>query len=225
MIKIKPLALPDIPADGGTVTAVTVQKKDADRCSIYLDEKFAFGIHVDLVLEAGLKKDLRLTEDECRELVSRDFYFKALKRCMSFIAYRPRTEFEIRTRLKELGVPDEISKRVMDRMLELGYLNDKEFARQWAETRSRSKGFGPLRLQMELQKKGIDQELAREAVLDTCSDELVLKNLQDQMKRAIHRYRRDVDITTKKRKIVGFLSRRGFSTADIIKQMDEHKIS
>jgi len=225
MRNIKPIELPSIPSGGGLITEVSIQRKDPDRCSIFLDGTFAFGVHVTLALEAGIKKGQQLSEQDCLSLAEKDVYHKAWKRCLDYIAYRQRTLHEVRTRLKELQVQDSIKDSIESRLLSLGYVNDQEFARQWAESRVRSKGFGPKRLKNELRKKGIPADLADEAVAEACSSEMVSEQLSQQMDQALRRYRNEKDDQKKRQKLVGFLARRGFETGDILREYDQRSTS
>lgn len=215
MRSIRPLEQPEPPKGGGTISAIQIQKKDQDRCSLFLDGSFAFGIHMNLVADHGLKKGVVLDEDACRSLMTEDLYYKAMKRCVDYLAYRPRSSSEIKQRLGELKVPDAVGQRVMDRLGELGYLNDERFAQQWAASRGRSKGYGPRRLEMELIQKGIPFETARQVVAENCSLEDVQEQLAIQLGKARHKYRHEGDDRKREQKIIGFLSRRGFELGAI----------
>lgn len=215
MRSIRPLEQTEPPTGGGTISAIQVQKKDQDRCSVFLDGSFAFGLHMNLVAEHGLKKGVRLDEEGCRSLIEEDLYFKAMKRCVDFLAYRPRSTSEIDQRLRELQVPEPIAERVVGRLTELGYMDDERFAQQWAVSRHRSKGYGPRRLEMELIRKGIPSELAQKAVAEACPDEAVDEQLRVQIGKALHRYRHEGDEQKQIQKIIGFLARRGFEVGAI----------
>ncbi|MDA0378623.1 MAG: RecX family transcriptional regulator [Bacteroidetes bacterium] len=222
MRRIQPIEIPETPAEGGTVTAVQVQKKDPDRCSVFLDGAFAFGLHVNLVAEAGLRKSLHLDGPACRALVEEDRYFKAMKRCLDYLSYRPRTEREIRTRLGELAVPDAMADRVVDRLRDLMYLDDARFALQFAASRARSRGYGPRRIEAELRRKGIDAAVAREAVATECPPDELGEQLGQQLDKALHRYRSESDERKRERKIMAFLIRRGYDASVIRQAMRQH---
>ncbi|MDE2996058.1 MAG: RecX family transcriptional regulator [Bacteroidota bacterium] len=220
MRRIQPIELPDVPPKGGKVTAVQVQKKDPDRCSVFLNGSFAFGLHMNIVAEAGLRKGMQLDEAACRKLLEEDVYFKAYKRCLDYLAYRPRTGSEIRIRLRDLAVPEDIAGRIYARLADLGYLDDERFARQFAASRLRSKGFGPRRLEAELRRKGIDASTARAAIEEVCSPDDVESQLKEQLEKAQKKYRKEADGPTKTRKIMAFLARRGFSPGAIREALD-----
>lgn len=215
MRSIQPIEQPEPPSGGGTISAVQVQKKDQDRCSVFINDAFAFGLHTNIVADRGLRKGFKLTEDDCRSLIREDVYFKAMKRCLDYLAYRPRTRKEIQQRLEALQVPEDIGQRVSERMDELGYVDDERFATQWAASRQRSKGFGPRRLEVELIRKGISSELAKKAVEAACPDDTTDQNLRIQVSKARHKYRHENDERKRTEKMIGFLARRGYDVAAI----------
>jgi regulatory protein len=215
MRSIQPIEMPEPPQGGGTVSAVQVQKKDQDRCSVFLNGKFAFGLHTNIVADKGLRKGLKLSEDDCRALIQEDVYYKAMKRCLDYLAYRPRTTQEIQQRLDALKITEAIASRVKERIDELGYVDDERFAMQWAASRQRSKGFGPRRLEMELIRKGIPSALARKAAQEACPDDEIASQLRDQVAKAQHKYRHEGNDHKRTQKMINFLARRGFDIGAI----------
>ncbi len=215
MIRIKPIEIPSIPASGGTITNIAFQKQDTNRCSVFLDETYAFGLHVDIVMQTGLKKGMVLTEEAAGELVNEDVYFKAMKRCLDYITNRPRTAKEIDTRLTQLGVAEPIAERIRVRLDELGLINDAEFARLFSESRVRSKGLGFIRIKQELIHKGVSPELAEAALKAAYPEDVQLQQLADQLVLAERKYRKEGDMKAKNHKITQHLIRRGFSSSHI----------
>ena len=51
-----------------TITQITVQKKRKNRCSIFLDDEYAFGLDQDIVLQFGLKKGDQLAEQQIEKI-------------------------------------------------------------------------------------------------------------------------------------------------------------
>jgi regulatory protein len=112
-----------------------------------------------------------------------------------------------------------IAEKTLKKLRALNYVDDESFARNWASGRARSLGFGPKRIEQELQTKGISQTLIRAAVRENFGqgDEsakakaLLEKNFRNQQLN-------DPKIL---RRAVGFLQRRGYSSKvifDLLKQ-------
>jgi regulatory protein len=96
-------------------------------------------------------------------------YARAMAAAGRLLAARPRTEYELRSRLEAIAAPPRVVDRVLARVAELGLVDDRAFARQWVEERSRR--LGPAVLVSELQAKGVDRDVAEEAVAAAGLDE------------------------------------------------------
>lgn len=77
----------------------------------------------------------------------------------AFLAVRSRSVDETRRRLVHLGYPKGIVDHVVERLVEIGYLDDQAFARAWVESRDRARPRGAVALRRELQRKGVPDEV------------------------------------------------------------------
>ncbi|MGB3330740.1 MAG: hypothetical protein WBA46_17390, partial [Thermomicrobiales bacterium] len=98
----------------GRITAVTPQRHDPERVSVFLDGEFAFGLHADLVLEYGLHPGFDLDEPTARELIAADEVRRATATALNALSYRARSEGEIARRLREKGYGQEAIDATMD---------------------------------------------------------------------------------------------------------------
>jgi len=71
---------------------------------------------------------------------------------------------ELTRRLRRRGAPAEIAQAVVADLTERGYVDDRAFARWWAEARARGRRVGSHRLRQELLTKGIPREMAEAAI-------------------------------------------------------------
>jgi regulatory protein len=81
---------------------------------------------------------------------------KVLDAAARFLEARPRSVAEVRRRLTTAGYRVPLVDAAIDRMGELGYLDDEAFARTWVESRDRARPRGEQALRQELRLKGID---------------------------------------------------------------------
>jgi len=77
----------------------------------------------------------------------------------AFLAVRSRSVDETRKRLVHLGYPAALVEQVVERLVEIGYLDDEAFARAWVESRDRARPRGAVALRRELQRKGVPDEV------------------------------------------------------------------
>ncbi len=99
----------------------------------------------------------------------------------------------------------------------MGYVNDHEFAGQWARSRVRLRGFGKRRIEQELRSKGISRDIIHEILADLFQDspESDIARLEAQKKlKTLTCFEPEV----RRRRLAGFLERKGFSS-DIIRSV------
>src|SRR4051812_43039901 len=82
-----------------------------------------------------------------------------------FLEAHPRSVAEVRRKLTRIGYRPELVGGALDRLAELGVLDDEAFARSWVESRDRAKPRGEHALRRELGLKGVDRALV-DMVLD-----------------------------------------------------------
>ena len=161
-------------------------------------------------------------------------YEKLLNTAFRFVSFRPRSEKEIvqflHAKAKKWNVIDlGVLTNVTNRLRELGYVNDKKFVTWWIEQRQSHRPKGMRLIAQELTKKGISK--------DTISEILEARNNRDndeasadyiseeegarkavQKKLAIWK---KLPKREQKRKIYGYLGRRGFTGDSIRRVVDE----
>jgi regulatory protein len=70
---------------------------------------------------------------------------------------RPRSVADVRRRLRGSGYQARLVEDAVERLLELGFLDDEAFARSWAESRDRARPRGERALRSELMAHGVDR--------------------------------------------------------------------
>jgi regulatory protein len=120
-----------------------------------------------------------------------------------------RSRKELRSKLAGKNVPDELAEGLLDRFTEVGLVDDEAFARQWVDTRQRSRGLARRALAQELRRKGVDDATARVALdeLDPDREEEAARQLVRKKLRSL----RGVDRATATRRLASMLARRGYS--------------
>jgi regulatory protein len=101
-----------------------------------------------------------------------------LEAAARFLEPRARSVAEVRRRLTRAGFRTDLVDGAIERMLELGMLDDEAFARAWVESRDRARPRGERAIRQELSQKGVDRATIdlvlserREAVAGILPDE------------------------------------------------------
>jgi regulatory protein len=82
----------------------------------------------------------------------------------AFLSVRPRSVAETGRRLRHLGYPPALVDGVIERLIEMNYLDDATFAQAWVESRDRARPRGEAALRRELALKGVPRPVIDEVL-------------------------------------------------------------
>lgn len=207
------------------ISAIEPQKKKPGRFNVFVDGQFAFGISELFLLENRLTLGRNLTPQEITKIISKEELSKMTDKALKFLSFRPRSEKEVATFItKKIANAQNIKyhqakeslllKQMIAKLKRNGYLNDREFAQWWLESRTKSHIKGPMMIKLELTQKGIEKE-----IIDS-----VLKSFPSQSNLAQKALAKKLKIWHNlptlefKKKVYSFLLRRGFGF-DIAKEV------
>jgi regulatory protein len=131
--------------------------------------------------------------------------------CLRLLTDRARTRHELAQALRRKDIPDDAAEQVLGRFDEVGLIDDAAFAGQWVRSRHRSGGLGRRAIAQELRHKGVDDEIAGEALaeVDGEAEEQRARQLVDKKLRSM-RLGSAEDRVVAARRLVGMLARRGY---------------
>ena len=140
----------------------------------------------------------------------------------AFLAVRSRSVGETRKRLVHLGYRAGVVEQVIERLVEIGYLDDEAFARAWVESRDRARPRGAVALRRELQRKGVPDDVIS-GVLDERASTAATASSDDGpgdpdraaalhlIERRASSLRREADPGRRRQKAYSLLARNGFA--------------
>lgn len=130
---------------------------------------------------------------------------------LRFLSNRARSGREVEKKLREKEIDEETIREVITALEKVNLINDEAFAANWVEYRSRECLLGPLRLLLELEEKGVGEEIRARAV-EECFQNMDEKELA--LAAAEKKIRSSGEISREKLKgrVFGYLQRRGFSS-------------
>ena len=151
-----------------------------------------------------------LPPDPVAEVPEADPESVARKILLDQLTGQARSRKELSDRLAKKNVPSDVATRLLDRFEEVGLVDDEAFAKSWIASRQPGKGLARRALAQELRRKGIDDEVARDALdeIDPADEEAAARALVRKKLRSLGR----VDDTTATRRLVGMLARKGYGS-------------
>ena len=186
------------------ITAITQQKKRANRYNVFIDNEFAFGIDGVDLLYYKLKEGEELSRARYDEILEQLVFIKARETALKYIDYKQRTEKEVRKKLEGEYSP-EIIDRVMVMLKKYSIVDDEKYAELFVKDCLNLKGWGKQRILTELAVRGIDRGRAEKYLENT--DDIMLEKAKKLIEK---RVKGKISDMKEYKKHLDFLLRRGF---------------
>ncbi len=194
----------------GRVTLLELQKKNASRFSVFIDGEFALGIDADLAVQYGLEEGQEISAGKLDCLRAVESERRSQEIALRYIRHAPRSEHDVRMRLQRSGADASVVDRVISSIRDMGYLDDRTFARDYVSNRVRHKGFGPIRLRHELLRHGVPQRWIEEALTECSAPDALIHTARALAEKRWPRL--SGPAAKRRRKMREFLVRRGYSS-------------
>jgi regulatory protein len=188
----------------GTITAITAQKKRTGRVNVYVDGSWRLSLSIRTL--GTLQPGDYLSSEKIHALQEADARDHALQRALAYLSARPRSRMEIRRYLERKGFSRPPIEAALARLEAKNYINDREFARMWLENRLRQRPRGVYGLRHELREKGVEESIIDSELEDY--DEFAAGRAAISGRLSLWE---DLPAPERRRKLYGFLKRRGFS--------------
>lgn len=202
------------------ISSIKPQKRP-NRFNIFLDDKFAFGVNADLIVEENLKVGKDLDEKTINRIIKKEDFTKLFDSSLKYLGIRTRSEKELWqylakkiSRIQNIKFHEAsqslIIPRIVKKLKSIGYLDDLEFAKWLIASRNRQ-AKGSRIIKIELIKKGIAPQIIEKLISE-------LPQQKDQAKKALEK---KIKLWQKlprqkfKEKVYRYLASRGFDWEDI----------
>ena len=193
------------------ITAITPSARREGRFDIAVDGRTFALVSLDIVERLELGVGVALTPEKERLLLEETEALATYDRALHLLAVQARSSRDLKRRLIQKGEPAPYVDRAIERLTSVGLLDDAQFARQLARSKAVGQGASKRRVQQEMFKRGVARDVADEAIVDVFEEEAV-----DETENAAAAARKklrtlgNVDAETRRRRLYGFLARRGY---------------
>lgn len=197
------------------ITEIRRASSGMERYHLYVDGRYLLTVHEQVYLENHLAVGQSVSGSELDELLRQSRYVWAKSLALQHLSRRSMTTRQLTNKLKD-RVGEEAAEAAAERMAELGYLNDADYAGRLARDMTRLRKLGPERVCRELMARGIDRELAEETVeaLENDPQQAVLELLEGKLSRIAAETAEGDDPKARSR-LFGRLARMGYGFDDI----------
>ena len=198
------------------ITSIEIQKKNAKRVSIYIDDVYAFGIDAFVAKKYKLEVGKEVMPTELQKVMSEEELEKAKQYTVDYLLGK--TTKLIRDKLIQKGYEEETVDKVMTFIAQYKLVDDGDYAKRYANDASKFKKHGKLKIKQSLKQKGITDDDILHALTRINEEDEVLaakKLLQNKVENYRKKAKNNYEL---KGKCYQFLMARGYS-GDIIERV------
>ena len=196
------------------ITAIEPRRKALS--ALFLDGEFVMNLDTQTLLENRFDVGREIDDEELQEIIELSNERRAKEKALWLISYRSHSKKELKDKIRRT-CDDSAAEKAVERMEELGLVNDEEYARQFARKLLLQKRMARRAAMLEMSRKGIDKETA-EAALDEID-----VDYRENIRYIIEKKYRDIGDEKIKRRAVAALQRLGYGWDDIRAVLNEYE--
>lgn len=144
---------------------------------------------------------------------------QALASLMRLCSRAERSSGDARRLMARWGVAESERQGVLDKLIEMRFIDDNRYASAYVRDRSRFGGWGVYKIRAGLKNKGVSQEII-ESALAQLGDEPTGDNLRRQIERKAPKVKAANDYELKT-KLIRFALSRGFEYDEVLSQVEQ----
>ncbi|MCZ6679139.1 MAG: regulatory protein RecX [Candidatus Poribacteria bacterium] len=201
------------------ITDIQLEGKHSSRRTLFLDGERFRDVEPSLITKFGLRIGLEIEEAVLQKLIAADEGMRAKNYAFDLLLSQSYSKQQMSDQLERKGFGYRAIDTALEGLEQLGYIKDEKYAKNWVNRRQRSKPRSKKMLQHELTSKGIDKTTVDRVLEEIGSEqetELALQLAQKQ----VSRYR-SLPTHVAKRRLHGFLQRRGFDYETIQRTIEQ----
>lgn len=200
------------------ITKLQNQIRKPGKISVYIDEKFVFTLSQEDIQFFGMKENCEISEEKYSFILEKLIYIKAQDQALSYLSYKKRTAFEVKEKLKDLMVSEEVIEKILSFLEKYHYIDDLDYCISYIRECKKIRPRSVFVIKMELKKRGVTDEILEKALMKEVVDEE-----SDCLKLAEKKAKGKMDWNQKEiQKIYAFLLRKGYSYGlirDVLKKL------
>jgi len=163
------------------ISKVEPQKKNKNRCSIYIDGEFRFGLTKELALKHDLKEGDEISETEIKDILLQEEKEKIRNRAFKILHFRQRSIRELRKRLISIGFDAPLVDDVIEELRADNTLNDEQFVQAFIGDYTTLKPKGNKFIVRELLKHGIAKDIILELIETRDERTLIMRFIEKKL--------------------------------------------
>lgn len=201
------------------VTKIEEQKKNKERCNIYINGDFAFSCSKEIVFKFKLKENTEILMSEIRQSLIENNFLMCRETALNIIEKSYKSEKEIRDKLQSKGYDLKSIDKSIEFLKSYNYLDDEKYSELYIKEKIKTQGKN--KIKYSLIKKGISEETIKSHL------ELINNDVQYDTARSLaeKKYalliKEENDIRKIYKKLGEYLIRNGFDSEIVNEVLDK----
>lgn len=195
------------------ITAIEPRRKAMS--ALYIDGEYVMNLDTRTLIENRFDVGREIDDEDLHEIIKLSNERRAKEKALWLISYRDHSKKELEDKIKRT-CDEEAAEKAVERMEELGLVNDEIYAQRYTRKLLFSKHMSKHAALYELTRKGIDRYTAEEILENTEVDE------REQIRAVIDKKYKNLNDEKIRRRAVSALQRLGYRWEDIRSVIEEY---
>lgn len=178
-----------------------------------LDGERRIYLHIDIIVDFGLKTGMELDRTELRRIIYASNFRRAYQRALYLLDIRDYSRKEMLEKLVKTYKNERLCNDVMDKLTDLGFIDDARYAEKLAVKYVEVRRFGRRKAFSEMLRRGLSKENIEDALYPF--EELYAENIAALIEKKYERYLTDRDDRKSVEKVKNSLVRLGYSFSEV----------
>jgi len=188
---------------------ITAKKGKGNKIHISVDGVYMLTVSDDFWFSGSYRSGDEISETELNDFKTKANESRAFNKALDLVSRRDHSQKELENKLAR-SAGRESAKAAVQRVADLGIVNDETYANKLADELFRRKGFSPSRIRMELIQRGVSSEIA-----DNASESIDFEPQERIIELLKNRFLRQLSDEKGKVRAFNALVRLGYSFSDI----------
>ena len=201
---------------------ITSLRKRRNKIFLYFDNSERLEVEYEVYLSSGSAKGDEVGKNRIENLVSDNEIFQTKNSAYRYLGNRNHSSFELRQKLSKKGYQQKIIQKVMLELNRKGYIDDHKFAESFVRMRVERRKEGIVKINSELRKRGISNEIIFDVISDSENDPIHYDNALDLAKKKYNTLKyKSLEYSKLKGRLFNFLKGKGYKPDIVFTVIDD----
>ena len=198
------------------------KKTSKDKYKLFLDNNEVITLYEDVIIDNNLLIKKEIDNDTLNNLMNQNNDVYAYNVALNYISIKMRSIKEIKEYLIKKGFSTLIINKIIDKLINNGYLNDVNFTKAFINDQINLSTKGPYKIRKELVKYGVDESII-ESEISNIDNNIIKEKLSGLIKKQVKIKKGSVN--SLKLKLVSYFTNLGYDKQLVLDELSNYDLS